>query len=123
MLLSKQYDIPLVVNTNFHYISMKDKQAFEVALAIKDQRQIKDPARRTVRGNYYIMKEKEVEEILKKNGFKDNQIQEWFDRNQAVCDGIDLEMPKWYAKFPIYKTPQSFAELYEKVKDGLVSQH
>lgn len=120
MTLSKQYTIPLIVSTNFHYIYAKDKQAFEVALAIKDQRQIKDPARRTIKGNYYIMKEEEVREILQKNGFEDNLIQQLFDKNQEVCDGIDLQMPKRYAKFPIYKTPQNFAELYEKAKDKLV---
>lgn len=120
--LSFLYSIPVVVSTNFHYISAKDKKAFEVALAIKDQRQFRDPARRTVKGNYYIMKEEEVREILENNGFEGVQIQQRFDQNQAVCDSIDLQMPKWYAKFPVYKTPEKYAELYEKYKDKLVEE-
>lgn len=59
--------IPLIVSSNFHYISTKDKQAFEVALAIKDQRLITDPARRKAVGNRHMMSENEILNIMKDN--------------------------------------------------------
>lgn len=120
MALAQQHGLPVIASTNFHYIAAKDKKAFEVAMAIKDQRQLTDPARRRVQGDYYIMKEDQVRDILSTNGYTDNQIQVWFDTNQALCDSVDLVMPKWTAKFPTYKSPEDMVALYEKAKSGLV---
>lgn len=117
---AEQHELPVIASTNFHYIAAKDKKAFEVAMAIKDQRQLTDPARRRVQGDYYIMKEEQVRDILLKNGYTDNQIQMWFDTNQALCDSVDLVMPKWTAKFPTYKSPEDMVVLYEKTKGSLV---
>lgn len=117
---AEQHELPVIASTNFHYIAAKDKKAFEVAMAIKDQRQLTDPARRRIQGDYYIMKEEQVRDILLKNGYTDNQIQVWFDTNQNLCDSVDLVMPKWTAKFPTYKSPEDMVILYEKVKNNLV---
>jgi hypothetical protein len=89
-------------------------------MAIKDQKQMTDPSRRRVIGDYHIMSEQEVHDVMCKNGFSDNQIQEYFAVNQAICDSIDLVLPKPIPKFPLYRNPQEFVDLYEKVKDGLV---
>lgn len=120
ILLSEKAQIPCIVSSNFHYIAPKDKVSYEVAMAIKDQKQMTDPSRRRVIGDYHIMSEQEVYDILIKNGFLDNQIQQYFSTNQSVCDSIDLVLPKPIPKFPLYKNPQEFVDLYEKLKDGLV---
>lgn len=121
--LSEQTQIPCTVTSNFHYIKQGDKIAFETALAIKDQKQISDSSRRKVSGNYYIMSEEEVREILQANGFDDKKIEELFDMNQKVCDSIDLILPKPSTpKFPLYKTPQEFVDLYAKAKDNLIQK-
>lgn len=118
--LSTQNWIPCVVGCNFHYISPKDKIAFETALAIKDQKYITDQTRRRVRGDYYIMSEQEVQHILINNWYSEYQIQERFTTNQMVVDSIDLQLPQPTPKFPLYQTPSKFDELYDVYKDMLI---
>ena len=67
ILLSKKTEIPCIVSSNFHYITPNDKVSYEVAMTIKDQRQMTDPSRRRVIGDYHIMSEQEVIDILIKN--------------------------------------------------------
>ncbi len=118
----QEYGIPIIASTNFHYIAAKDKQAFEVALAIKDQRQITDPLRRTIKGNYYIMKPDEVEAVLLKNGYTPAQIQERFASNQKLVDTVDLQLPAPTAKFPTYQSPEEMISLYDKMKNNLIQE-
>jgi DNA polymerase III subunit alpha len=54
----------LFVNSNYHYIKKSDKDAWEVALAVKDAKKIYDLDRRKPLGDYHIMSEDEVKEIL-----------------------------------------------------------
>lgn len=121
--LSEQENLPCIVSSNFHYVAPKDKESYEVAMAIKDQKQMTDPSRRRVIGDYHIMSEQEVYDVMSKNGFSDNQIQQYFTVNQSICDSIDLVLPKPIPKFPLYRNPQEFVDLYEKVKDGLVVEN
>jgi DNA polymerase-3 subunit alpha len=120
ILLWQHFQLPIIVSSNFHYVAPSDRLAFETALAIKDQRLMTDPNRRKLLGEYHIMSEEQVHAILTKNWYSEEQIGIRFDTNQSVSDTIALELPKPIAKFPLYKTSQEFAELYEKTKDGLV---
>jgi DNA polymerase III alpha subunit len=112
--------IPLIISTNFHYVSPKDKIAYETAMAIKDQKQMTDPGRRRVYGDYHITSEQEVHDIMIGNGFSEEFIQSCFETSQQICDGIDFVMDKPVPRFPYYKTPQEFVELYALVKDDLI---
>ncbi|HMY80954.1 MAG TPA: PHP domain-containing protein [Candidatus Absconditabacterales bacterium] len=114
IVLSDAFHIPLVVNTNFHYINPEDKIAYEVALAIKDQKLMRDQDRRKVLGDYHIMSEQEVHGILVDNGYSEQQIGQWFATNQVVADSIDLQLPKMTHKFPKYKNPPEIVALYEQ---------
>lgn len=110
--LSNQFQLPLIVSTNFHYINKDDHLAFEVALAIKDQKMMSDPTRRKVAGEYYMMSEDEVTRILQDNGYTDEQIAQWFTTNQSVADRVDLQLPPMTFKFPTYKNPPEIVEVY-----------
>ena len=123
MKISLQTKIPCTVTSNFHYINKDDKIAYETALAIKDQKQIRDNSRRRVAGDYHIMSDQEVREIMKGNGFDDKTIDELFENNQIVADSIDLVLPKPSTPiFPLYKTPEEFVKLYDKAKDSLIQK-
>lgn len=123
MKISLQTQIPCILNSNFHYINKEDKIAFETALAIKDQKQIGDNSRRRVAGDYYIMSDSEVREIMKGNGFDDKTIDELCENNQKLADSINLTLPKPTSPiFPLYKTPEEFVKLYAKSKDSLIQK-
>jgi hypothetical protein len=46
---------------------MEDKEAFEVALSIKDSKRIYDDNRRKANGDRYLMSETEVRNIMQNN--------------------------------------------------------
>lgn len=56
-----------VVNNNYFYPKSTDKEAREIALAIKDGKKIYDEDRRKPKGEYHIMSEEEIRTILAKN--------------------------------------------------------
>lgn len=123
MKISLQTQIPCILNSNFHYINKEDKIAYETTLAIKDQKQIGDTSRRRVAGDYYIMSDTEVRDIMKGNGFDDQTIDKLCENNQKLADSINLILPKPTSPiFPLYKTPEQYVELYAKVKDSLIQK-
>jgi DNA polymerase III alpha subunit len=65
--LAEKEHMRCVVNNNYHYPSSGDKQAREVALAIKDGLKIYDESRRKPKGQFHIMSEDEITKILEDN--------------------------------------------------------
>lgn len=112
--LSQTHHLPVIVSTNFHYINKSDHRAYEVALAIKDQTMMSDDKRRKIKGEYYIMSEWEVFDILINNWYWEKQIEELFATNQWLSDRVNLQLPKMTPKFPKYKNTPEMNELYER---------
>lgn len=109
-----------VVNNNYFYPSSTDKQAREVALAIKDGLKIYDENRRKPKGQFHIMSEKEIREILEHNGFEKKIINQLIETNEHIADQIDISIDLNQALFPNYETPEDVKQLYELHKDKLV---
>lgn len=65
--LCQELSLPCITNPNYHYIKKEDKEAWEVALAVKDAKKIYDADRRQPQGDFYIMEETEVKIILQEN--------------------------------------------------------
>lgn len=118
--LSEKEGIDCVVNNNYFYPSDSDKQAREVALAIKDGLKIYDEGRRKPKGRFHIMKEEEIREILENNGFEKKIINQLIENNERIADQINIEIDLNQALFPNYETPEDVKELYEKHKDQLI---
>lgn len=108
-----------VVHNNFHYPKKDDKEAREIALAIKDGKKIYDEDRRKPKGDFHIMDEGEIYELCKKNGYADDMIHQRMDTNSAVADSIITEIDLGQTLFPNYDSPQDIIELYEQYKDQL----
>lgn len=68
--IAEKENIECIVANNYFYPSDTDKQAREVALAIKDGLKIYDESRRKPKGRFHIMKEEEIRTILEHNGFE-----------------------------------------------------
>lgn len=122
MEIAKKEGISCVVNNNYFYPSKNDKQAREVALAIKDGLKIYDESRRKPKGQFHIMSEKEIKEILKNNGYDSSTIDTLINTNNAIADSIVTTIDLNQALFPNYETPEDVKEIYEQYKDKLIEK-
>lgn len=113
-------DTPLLVNPNFHYLKIDDKEVFEVALAIKDGKKMYDTDRRRIPGNYHISDETFVVQTMLANGYTEDVIQKMMQTNNNVAATIDVTIHLGQKLFPIYQTPPDMLALYEKHKEQLV---
>lgn len=111
--LSKQLEIPCVVDNNFHYILPSDKDACDIASCIKDGKQYYEHGRKKKEGEWHIMSEDEIVETLIHNGYQHDQIHEWIANNQKLIDSIDVTIPLHQLLFPIYESPENITELYQ----------
>lgn len=109
-----------LVHNNFHYPRKDDKEAWEVALAIKDGKKMYDEDRRKPKGEYFIMSEEEIREVLEVNRFERKLIDEMIENNNNLAESINTEIDLNQALFPNYDTPDDIKEIYESVKDELV---
>lgn len=118
--LAEKEQIACVVDNNYFYPSKGDKEAREVALAIKDGLKIYDENRRKPKGQFHIMTEDEIRTILEHNGLDKKIINQLIDTNATIADSITTAIDLNQALFPNYETPEDVKELYEKYKEGLV---
>lgn len=109
-----------VINNNYCYPRSEDKQAWEMALAIKDWNKMYEPNRRKPKWEYHIMTWEEIEDIMLKNWYNNSQIQEWISNNEKIANSISYEIRLWQYLFPNYETPDDIKEIYDKYKDDLV---
>ncbi|MFA6256424.1 MAG: PHP domain-containing protein [Candidatus Absconditabacterales bacterium] len=118
--IAEKEQIACVVSNNYSYPSKTDKQAREVALAIKDGLKIYDENRRKPKGQFHIMSEDEIREILEHNGLEKNIINNLIETNNKIADSITTSIDLNQTLFPNYETPEDVKELYEEYKDKLV---
>ncbi|MEI7562566.1 MAG: PHP domain-containing protein [bacterium] len=118
--ISHKYNIKCIVDNNYHYITSTDKEAREIALAIKDGKKIYDEDRRKPLGNFSIMSEEEIRSICSKNGYSPEQIDERMNTNVGIASEIVTDIALNQTLFPNYASPEDIIELYEKNKGELV---
>ena len=117
---AQQLWIDLVTNNNFHYIHPHDKEAYEMALAIKDGKKMYEDDRRKVVWDYHIFSEDEMRSVLTKNWYTDAQIDTMFANNVAIAEQCDVTIELWQMLFPNYESPEDITALYEKYHGELV---
>ena len=121
--LSKELNVPCVVNTNYHYIKKDDRAAWEIALDIKDGKRSFDEWRRQVKGEFYIMTEEEILDVCKKNWYDESLIQSWIANNLAISEHIETKIKLNQILFPNYESPEDIQELYQKYWDQLIEKN
>ena len=114
-----QTNITLLIWNNFHYVNETDKDAREMALAIKDGFKMYDEQRRKPKGKYFIATEKDITNTMQINGYSKEQITTRIQNNQDLADRIDLKIDLYQKLFPNYETPDNIKELYEQNKEDL----
>lgn len=118
--IAEKEQIACVVNNNYFYPASDEKQAREVALAIKDGLKIYDETRRKPKGQFHIMSEEEIREILEHNGLEKQIINKLIETNNKIADEITTEIDLNQTLFPNYETPDDVREIYEQNKDGWI---
>lgn len=118
--LSEKENIKCVVNNNYFYPWKDEKEAREVALAIKDGLKIYDENRRKPKGQFHIMTEEEIKAILINNNIDDTTINKLIETNNAIAEQIHTDIDLHQTLFPNYETPDDVKELYEANKDELI---
>ena len=118
--LSKSNWLDYTIANNYHYVTKWEKEAREVALAIKDGKKIYDESRRKPKWDFHIMSRSEIEETMKKNWYSDELVQISIENNLKIADRILTEIDLNQALFPNYESPEDIKELYERYKDHLV---
>jgi DNA polymerase III alpha subunit len=111
-----------IVNNNYFYPKVEDKEAREIALAIKDGKKVYDEDRRKPKGDYYIMNEEEIRTICEKSGHNKTDIDKRIATNNKIAESIDVTIDLNQTLFPNYDAPEDIVELYEKHKDILVEE-
>jgi len=112
----------IITNNVFDYLKKDDKDAREMALAIKDGYKMYDEQRRKPPGDYHIATESEIREILLKNGYETIQIDERIATNESIADEVNTEIDLYQSLFPNYETPPKMKEIYDKHKDTLIEK-
>ena len=112
--LSQQTNTPCIINNNYFYPKEELKYTREIALSIKDGTKMFDPWRRSPKGKFHIMEEKEIREICLENGYKEEEIQQRLDNNAKIAEQANVEIDFGQALFPVYETPEHVQNLYDQ---------
>ncbi|HRX63926.1 MAG TPA: PHP domain-containing protein [Candidatus Absconditabacterales bacterium] len=120
--LSEKENIDCVVNNVYYYLNKDDKETWEMALAIKDGNKMYDNNRRKPKGQYYIMNEDEIKNIMLKNNYEERLVKGRMKNNEKIASKIKIEIPMGQALFPNYTTPEEIQKIYEDNKNNLISE-
>lgn len=119
--LAEKLGIKCIVNNIYQYINESDKEAWEMALAIKDGNKMYDDHRRKPKEKYHLMSGQEVFAMMIDNWYSEEQAKNWINNNNEIAKTIKIEIPMGQTLFPNYSTPPHILELYGKVKNKLIS--
>jgi len=120
--LSQEAGIDCFAAVNFHYQEKDDKDAWEMALAIKDGYKMYDEQRRKPKGEYYIATEDEVKHLLGYNGHEEKDIEKRIANTQKIADMCEVEIDLHQTLFPNYESPENITKLYEANKKDLIEK-
>lgn len=112
--LAKQTNTKLIVDNDYRYLKEKDKEAWEIALSIKDGTKMYDSNRRKPAWKYHIMNWDEIKEICLKNWYNAEEIDERIQNNESIAGELNASMLLNQKLFPKYKMPDNIQEYYDK---------
>jgi len=112
--LSKKTNTKLIVNNNYRYLREKDKEAREIALAIKDWAKMYDANRRKPLWKYHIMGSDEIRSVCIWNWYDESEVDEWMQNNWILAESLNASMLLNQKLFPQYKIPEDIQILYDR---------
>lgn len=119
--LAKDNWISTITWNVYDYINKSDKDARELALAIKDNKRMFDPDRRDPKWEFYLMTWDEIKEILLWNWYSESDVDWRIAMNNKIADEIDIKINMWQWLFPKYQPSDEVKQIYDNIKDSLIS--
>jgi len=119
-IISQKLWIPQIVSTNYHYSQKNQKEAREMALAIKDGFKMYDDHRRKPPWDYHIASQDEITKILIWNWFSETEIKKLIAQNMEIWEQIKIDLELYQTLFPNYESPPEIVSLYQKYSSSLV---
>ena len=119
--LWEKFNLKVVPINSYHYVQKADKDAYNVALSIRDN--ISFMNRDMVEDVFHIISESEAVEIMKKNWLQEWQILGLIENTNFVAEQIDIQIPMGHIMFPNYVPPEKIQNLYENNKDFLIEKN
>ena len=117
---ANQFELLIVTSSGFLYQYKDQKNAYETALAIKDNTRTYDPDTRKVSWDHHILAEDDVNSILTQNGHDPDAISEWLWNTWKLAELSTVKITLWQALFPNYQVSDQITDLYEKYRDDLL---
>lgn len=111
--ISQKYDIPIIVTTDSHYLTLEDQDIHAAYLNSKEgDREVSDFYKST-----FLMSEEQLYEYLEENGFTKEQIAEFINNTMLIydlCEEYDLQHDPIVPKFtlPEFKLIGLFEQYY-----------
>jgi len=120
--LAKSESVKVITGNIYNYIEKSDKETWEMALAIKDWKKMYESDRRKPIWDYYLMTGDEINEILVWNWYNQDEISAWMATNNEIASQVKIEILMHQSLFPIYQTPDDVKDLYDSIKDSLITE-
>lgn len=120
--LAKSESVKVITGNVYNYIEKSDKETWEMALAIKDWKKMYESDRRKPIWDYYLMTWDEINDILVWNGYNHDEISAWMATNNEIASQVKIEILMHQSLFPIYQTPDDVKDLYDSIKDSLITE-
>ena len=114
--------IDIITWNIYNYIEKDEKETWEVALAIKDNKRMFDADRRKPNWEFHIMTGDEIKNVLLWNWYNSDDIDKWISTNNDIASHVNIEIKMHQSLFPVYRCPEEIESLYNNIKDSLVSE-
>ena len=111
--------IRAIATSIFYYPFEEQKEAYETALAIKDNKRAYRDDSRKIPGKHHIHSEQEIRDTLQANGHATDFVQQLIATSATLAQEIDIQLDIGQVLFPDYKVPEAIEELYHRYKDQL----
>lgn len=117
---AKKLDLNVIVDNGYKYVYQKDKETWEIALAVKDGKKIYDEDRRKPKWDFSFQTENEIIATCIENGYTREQVETWIATNNAIVEETDIDISMHQSLFPVHQTPPQMQEKYEQFKDEMI---
>lgn len=114
--------LKLMTSSIFYYPYKEQKEVYETALAIKDNKRTYRNDSRKIPGEHHILSQEEVVMYLKANNHEDVLIDQLIATTSEIAKSIDIKLSIWQVLFPDYRVPDAIEKMYSDYQDKLIQE-
>jgi len=119
--LSREYNIPLIITNDVHYVAAEDAEAQDVMLCIQTKQKQNDEGRMSYLGeDFSMIDEKKVLELF------GSEAQEAIDNTAKIAERCNVDIELGVIQLPEYELPKNTSAddaLYQLCIDGIENRY